>query len=142
MKPEAQWEIERGLKLTAMEVYKAWVARTNWYGMMLKLFERYEYLLLPSAQVFPFDATTHWPKTINGKTMDTYHRWMEVVVPASLTGSPVISMPVGFSQDGLPMGMQIIGRNHADFAVLQLACAYEQATNWVGKHLPALIKRD
>ena len=142
MKPEAQWEIERGLKLTAMEVYKAWVARTNWYGMMLRLFERYEYLLLPSAQVFPFDATTHWPKTINGKTMDTYHRWMEVVVPASLAGSPVISMPVGFSQDELPMGMQIIGRNHADFAVLQLAYAYEQATNWVGKHLPALIKGD
>jgi amidase len=74
--------------------------------------------------------------------MDTYHRWMEVVVPASLAGSPVISMPVGFSQDELPMGMQIIGRNHADFAVLQLAYAYEQATNWVGKHLPALIKGD
>jgi amidase len=141
MKPEAQWEVERGLKLTGTEVYKAWVARTSWYEMMRGLFERYEYLLLPSAQVFPFDATTHWPKTINGKTMDTYHRWMEVVVPGSLAGAPIISMPAGFSQDGLPMGIQIIGRNHADFAVLQLAYAYEQATNWVGKRLPPLIKR-
>ena len=110
--------------------------------MMRRLFERYEYLLLPSAQVFPFDATTHWPKAMNGKTMDTYHRWMEVVVPGSLAGSPIISMPVGFSKDGLPMGMQIIGRRHADFAVLQLAYAYEQATNWVGQRLPPLIKRD
>jgi amidase len=49
-------------------------------------------------------------------------------------------MPVGFNQDGLPMGVQIIGKNHADFAVLQLAYAYEQATNWVSKHLPPLIK--
>jgi amidase len=140
MKPEARWEVEGGLKLMATDVYQAWVARTSWYEMMRKLFESYDYLLLPSAQVFPFDATTHWPQAINGKTMDTYHRWMEVVVPGSMSGSPVISMPVGFSQDGLPMGMQIIGPHHADFAVLQLAYAYEQATNWVGQHLPALIK--
>jgi amidase len=141
MKPEARWEVEGGLKLSAADVYKASFARSNWYQAMRKLFESYDYLLLPSAQVFPFDATTHWPKSINGKTMDTYHRWMEVVIPGSLTGSPVISMPVGFNRDGLPMGIQIIGKNRTDFAVLQLAYAYEQATNWVGKHLPALITR-
>jgi amidase len=139
MKPEARWEVERGLKLTAAEVYKASFARSNWYQAIRKLFETYDYLLLPSAQVFPFDAGLHWPKEINGKTMDTYHRWMEIVVPASLSGSPTISMPVGFSKEGLPMGIQIIGRNHADFAVLQLAYAYEQATNWVKKHLPPLL---
>ena len=59
--------------------------------------------------------------------MDTYHRWMEVVIPASLAGVPAISVPVGFNQDGLPMGMQIIGKPQADLAVLQLAYAYEQA---------------
>jgi amidase len=141
MKPEAQWEVEGGLKLTALDAYKACVARSAWYEAMRKLFQKYEYLLLPSAQVFPFDANVHWPKSINGVKMDTYHRWMEVVVPASLSGCPVINVPVGFNRDGLPMGMQIIGRNHADFAVLQLAYAYEQATHWVRDTLPPLLKK-
>jgi amidase len=141
MKPEAQWEVEGGLKLSGLDVYKASGARSGWYEAMRKLFERYDYLLLPSAQVFPFDADVHWPKAINGITMDTYHRWMEVVVPGSLSGCPVINVPVGFSQDWLPMGMQVIGKNHADFAVLQLAYAYEQATHWVSKNLPPLLKQ-
>jgi amidase len=140
MKPEARWEVEGGLNLTALDVYKASVARSRWYEALGTLFESYDYLLLPSAQVFPFDAGIHWPKAIDGVTMDTYHRWMEVVVPGSLSGGPIISMPAGFNRDGLPMGVQIIGKNHADFAVLQLAYAYEQATNWVSKHLPPLIK--
>ena len=140
MKPEARWEVEGGLNLTALDVYKASVARSRWYEALGTLFESYDYLLLPSAQVFPFDAGIHWPKAIDGVTMDTYHRWMEVVVPGSLSGGPIISMPAGFNRDGLPMVVQIIGKNHADFAVLQLAYAYEQATNWVSKHLPPLIK--
>jgi amidase len=68
--------------------------------------------------------------------MDTYHRWMEVVVPGSMSGGPAINVPVGFNAAGLPMGMQIIGARHADFAVLQLGHAYEQATQWVKKRPP------
>jgi amidase len=89
--------------------------------------------------VFPFAADVHWPQEIDGRKMDTYHRWMEVCSFATLTGCPVISVPVGFNQDGLPMGMQIIGRNHADLEVLRLAYAYEQATQWVSKHPPCLL---
>jgi amidase len=89
--------------------------------------------------VFPFDASEHWPKSIHGVSMDTYHRWMEVVVPASLLGHPVLNVPVGFGSQGLPMGMQIIGRHHADLSVLQLGFAYEEATGWVGHHLPPLL---
>jgi len=139
MKPEAQWEVENGLKLSALEVYNASRARSEWYVAVQKLFQKYDYLLLPSAQVFPFDAAVHWPKAINGVVMDTYHRWMEVVVPASLLGFPTINVPVGFGQQGLPMGMQIIGRHNADLAVLQIAYAYEQATDWVRGHLPPLL---
>jgi amidase len=83
----------------------------------------------------------HWPKSINGVAMDTYHRWMEVMVPATLLNCPVIGVPVGFNDDGLPMGMQIIGKNHADFAVLQLAYAYEQASPSVREKMPALLKQ-
>jgi amidase len=102
-------------------------------------FRNFDYLLIPSAQVFPFDADLHWPKSVNGVTMDTYHRWMEVVVPATLLDCPVIGMPVGFNGEGLPMGVQIIGENHADFAVLQIAYAYEEATHWIQKQLPPLL---
>ena len=141
MKPEAVWEVERGIKLSAQDVYQASVERSELYRAVLKLFDNYEYLALPSAQVFPFDASTHWPKTVNGVAMDTYHRWMEVVVLASMLGFPVANVPVGFSPDGLPMGMQIIGRRHADFAVLQLAHAYEQSTRWLRDYRPPLLSR-
>ena len=141
MKPEAVWEVERGIKLSAQDVYQASVERSELYRAVLKLFDNYEYLALPSAQVFPFDASTHWPKTVNGVAMDTYHRWMEVVVLASMLGFPVANVPVGFSRDGLPMGMQIIGRRHADFAMLQLAHAYEQSTRWLRDYRPPLLSR-
>jgi amidase len=139
LKPEAQWEIEGGLNLTGKQVFDATEDRRHWYDALVKQWERFDYLLLPTAQVFPFDAKLHWPSEINGRKMDTYHRWMEVVTPATLAGCPAISVPVGFSATGLPMGMQIMGRRHADLAVLQLAYAYEQATQWVQKRLPPLL---
>jgi amidase len=141
LKPEAQWEVEGGLGLTGADLAKAFAARTQWYEAVRKLFLRFDYLLIPSAQVFPFDAEVHWPKSINGVAMDTYHRWMEVMVPATLLNCPVIGVPVGFNDEGLPMGMQIIGKNHADFAVLQLAYAYEQASPSVREKIPALLKQ-
>jgi amidase len=98
---------------------------------MLKLFERFDVLALPAAQVWPFDVTERWPNKINNTPMDTYHRWMEVVLYATFAGLPCISVPAGFGQDshnqGLPMGLQLIEKPQGDFALLQLAHAYEQA---------------
>ncbi|MGM3278227.1 amidase [Ralstonia sp. 24A2] len=139
MKPELIWEIEGGLKLSAQDYFRASADRSAWYNAINALFARYDFLLLPTAQVFPFDAKTHWPASVAGKTMDTYHRWMEVVTPVSLSGSPAMSVPVGFGAQGLPMGVQIIGKRQADLAVLQLAYAYEQATQWVQRRPPALL---
>jgi amidase len=140
LKPEAQWEVEGSFSLTAQNVYDASVARTAWYQSVCRLFDSFDFLLLPSAQVFSFDVDLHWPREINGVKMDTYHRWMEVVIPGTLSGCPVINVPVGFSRQGLPMGMQIIGKHHQDFAVLQIAHAYEQAAPWVRDHLPPLLQ--
>src|SRR5437868_7025110 len=84
LKPEACREIEHGLKLSASDVFAASVDRSNWYRAISRLFEDFDYLLLPSAQVFPFDKNQPWPTSIEGVTMDTYHRWMEVVIPATL----------------------------------------------------------
>lgn len=140
LKPEACWEVENGLKLGASEVYCASVVRSDWYRAISRLFERFDYLLLPSAQVFPFDKKTHWPASIEGISMDTYHRWMEVVIPGTLSGCPVASVQVGFSEKGLPMGLQIIGRHQADFAVLQLAHAYETASRWFSRCPSPLLR--
>ncbi len=141
LKPEAVWEIEGGLGLTGEDVWNATLARSNWYNALLKLFERCDFLALPSAHLFPFDANEPWPKAIAGKSMDTYHRWMEVVIGASLAGLPVISVPAGFNAAGLPMGIQLIGKPRADLAVLQLAHAYDQATQWVKRRLPPMLHR-
>ena len=139
MKPEACSEVERGAKLTAYELFDASVARTAWYRAVCGLFERFDYLVLPSTQVFPFDAELHWPREVGGRPMDTYHRWMEIVVPVTMSGCPVLNVPVGFSPSGLPMGIQLIGRHHDELGCLQLARAYEQATGWVERHRPPLI---
>jgi amidase len=93
---------------------------------MLALLDRCDFLALPTAQVWPFDAALRWPNNIAGREMDTYHRWMEVVIYATFAGLPCISIPVGFNSTGLPMGMQLIGRPRGDLAVLQLAHAYEK----------------
>jgi amidase len=100
LKPEAQWEVESGLQLSAMDVYRASANRSAVYQAADQLFKDYDYLLLPTAQVFPFAVDVHWPQEINGRKMDTYHRWMEVCSFATLIGCPVINVPVGFNQDG------------------------------------------
>ncbi|MCO5397638.1 amidase [Ralstonia soli] len=138
MKPEAIWEIENGLKLTAAEVYQASINRSAWYQALNTLFQQYDYLVLPSAQVFPFDAKLHWPKEINGKPMDTYHRWMEVVIGGSLSGLPVLNVPAGFGPTGLPMGLQVMGPAQADLSVLQIGYAYEQASGYAKVRSPLL----
>jgi amidase len=138
LKPETVWEIEQGLGLSAEAVYSASVIRSRWYAHAARLFDRFDAVVLPSAQVWPFPVDWRWPKSINGVTMDTYHRWMEVVVPASLIGLPALSVPVGFGALGLPMGMQIIGRAGADADVLALGQAYHLATDWPAKRPPAL----
>ena len=141
MKPEAIWEVERGLALSARAVARASTGRSAWYAAFCALLEDYDYFVLPSAQVFPFDAGIHWPEAIAGRPMDTYHRWMEVVAPVTMTGCPALNVPVGFNGEGLPMGMQIVGRNHGEWDCLQLAHAYDQATGWTRTRPPALVAR-
>lgn len=137
LKPEILHEVRTGLKVSASDVYEASALRTLWYQAMLTLFDRYDYLIAPSAQVFPFDADIPWPRTIAGRHMDTYHRWMEVVIGPSMAGLPAAALPAGFNGQGLPTGFQLIGRPRCDGDVLSLAALYEQATEWLGQ-LPKL----
>jgi amidase len=131
IKPEALWEHDQAAHLGGQETYRASVRRSAFYQQMLALFERCHFLALPSAQVWPFDASERWPTSIAGREMDTYHRWMEVTIYATFAGLPCISVPVGFNAGGLPMGMQLIGPPRTDAAVLKLAQAYEDAAQEV-----------
>jgi amidase len=139
IKPESQWEYEQGAKHSGMDVHRALVNRSAWFQRTLALFEQFDFLVQPSAQCFPFPVTQHWPAELGGRTMDSYHRWMEGMALATLAGLPAISVPAGFDSRGLPMGLQLIGRPGADLAVLQLAQAYDVATGWVSRHPPALL---
>jgi amidase len=130
LKPEAVWEVEGALRLTATDIYAASKERSAWYWKLLELFERFDALALPTSQVFPFDVTTHWPHRIAGRSMDTYHRWMEVCAPASMAGCPAVNVPVGFDATGRPMGMQMIGRPRGDLALLRVAAMFEQTVPW------------
>jgi len=127
IKPEALWEHDNGATLTASDVMAASVERTAFYQHVLRLFERVDFLALPSAQVWPFPVEERWPKTVAGRAMDTYHRWMEVVVIATFTGLAAVSVPAGFSATGLPMGLQLVGKPRSDLDLLRLARTYETA---------------
>jgi amidase len=136
LKPETVWEIEQGLGLTAQAVFDASVIRSAWYARLADLFAQVDVIAMPSAQVWPFPADWRWPQTIGDRAMDTYHRWMEVVVPVSLAGVPSLSVPVGFGPQGLPMGMQIAGPVGSDAQVLGVGQAWHAATDWPGQRPP------
>ncbi len=136
LKPEAIWEIERGQALSAAEIQRASSIRSDWYRRVMALFDSYDALVLPSAQVWPFPADWRYPETIEGTEMDTYHRWMEVVVPVSLLGLSAIAIPAGFGEAGLPMGIQIFGPRGADRSLLDLADAYHHQTDWPNARPP------
>lgn len=138
IKPETQWEIARGESLSAEDVYAASLIRSRWYSAAQALFQTYDFLVMPSAQVWPFPAEWRWPETVAGVAMDSYHRWMEVVVPVSLIGLPSLNVPVGFGAEGLPTGVQIIGPTGADARVLALGEAYHSATHWPQMRPPVI----
>jgi amidase len=139
MKPESVFEVESAHKLSALDITAASGVRTEWYHAMRRFFETYDYLVLPTAQLFPFDVDLHWPREIAGQQMTTYHEWMKGMLPVTMAGSPALAVPAGFNARGLPMGIQIVGRNHAELACLQLGHAYDAATNWSYKRLPPLL---
>ena len=141
LKPEAIYEIETGLKLSAFDITAASQIRSDWSKATDRLFERYDFLLVPTAQLFPFDISWRWPAEIAGTPMATYHEWMKAVCLITMTGCPALAVPAGFSQAGLPIGLQIVAPNRKDLAALQLANAYHKATGWTEKRPPPLLAK-
>ena len=92
------------MKLSAFNISGASAARTRWYNSVRRLFERFDYLVMPTAQTFAFDINEHWPHQIAGHTMQTYHEWMKATCLISLSGCPSLAVPAGFDARGRAMG--------------------------------------
>jgi amidase len=138
MKPEAIWEVEQGGGLSGADVARAMARHAELIERMRRFLERYEFFVCAVNQVPPFDVTLDWPKTIEGVAMEHYLAWMRSAYWITTTFCPAISVPAGFTPDGLPVGIQIVGRYRDDLGVLQLAHAFEQATG-VGRRRPSLV---
>ena len=137
MKREAVWQIEAGKDLTGSDIARAMARHGELMERFRRFLERYEFLVCTVNQVAPFDAAISWPREIEGVLMENYLSWMKSAYWITATFCPAISVPAGFTADGLPVGIQIVGRYRDDLGVLQIAHAFEQVTG-VGKRRPAI----
>lgn len=137
MKDTVIWNIEQGEKLSGPQVGTAELKRSQLFERMRRFMADYDFLVAPVVQVLPFDVNTPYVTEIDGKPMSTYIEWMRSCSDITVTGSPALSVPCGFSSAGLPVGLQIVGRFLDDFGVLQMGHAFEQATGY-GRRRPAV----
>ncbi len=137
MQPNLVWNIEQGFKLSALDVGKAQIARSALWQRARRFFEKYDILLVPTAGALPFPFETISPPVVGGRQMSNYVEWLGITYGITLTGLPSISVPCGWSEDGLPVGIQIVGRRLAEASILRAAAAFEQARPWNNRR-PAL----
>jgi amidase len=137
VKEAIRWNAELGAKLTGPEIARAEVLHTRLYERIVAFFERYDVLLAPTTQVLPFPVQLEYPTEIGGVPQENYLEWMRSCTLISATGCPALSVPAGFTPDGLPVGLQVIGAPRADRRVLEVGHAFEQATG-VGRRHPDL----
>ncbi len=137
MKATVVWNIEEGLRLSTADIERAAHRHAQLVERAVDFFRRFDFVVLPVTQVLPFDVHTEYPVEIEGESMPTYLDWMRSCWCITLTGSPAISVPCGFTEAGLPVGVQIVGRRGDDRGVLRLAHAFERATR-VGDRRPGI----
>lgn len=128
-----RWNMNQGLGLDIEDFQRASELRTAAYQRIIEFLAQYDFLILPTSQVPPFDIEWDWVREINGQHLQTYIDWMASCCIISTTTLPAVSVPAGFTRDGLPVGIQIVGGFQKDFELLQLAHAFEEATNYAAK---------
>jgi len=136
LKDTVIWNIEEGLKRSPEQIARATTLRSELFQRMRAFLEKYEFLLCPVNQLPPFPVEVEWPREIDGVRLGNYLDWMKSCYYITITSHPAISVPAGFTPEGLPVGLQIVGRYRDDFGVLQLAHAFEQATQYWKRRPP------
>jgi len=137
LKDTIVWNIEAGRKLSASQLARAEKLRTALFQRMHQFMQRYDFIVLPVNQVPPFPIEQQYVTEIDGVAMESYIDWMRSCYYVTASAHPALSLPCGFTDDGLPVGMQIVGRHRGEFELLQIAHAFEQATG-VGQRRPAI----
>jgi amidase len=132
------WEVERGSKLSSRDIAQALALRSRAWDRMRVFQEKYEYFVTPTSQVLPFDVNQPYPTEIEGVKMSTYIEWQKSCILISALENPALSVPCGFTDEGLPVGLQIVGRHRDEWSVLQLGYAFEQATK-IGRVRPGIV---
>ena len=130
MTEQAIWEYKKGSKIKDDDIDIAITKKLDCFNQVGKLFDKFDFLALPSAQIFPFDKKIQYPYELNNKKLDTYHRWLEIFIMSSLLELPTVSLPIGFNKNGSPMGIQIIGNKGDDLKVFSFAKKYEEVFNY------------
>jgi amidase len=131
-------DIEQGLALTAKDIARAEVLRSVLWHRVQAFMATRDLLVLPTVAVRPFPVEQPYPTQINGKPLSNYTQWLYLTYGITVTGLPAISVPCGFTRDGLPVGLQIVGRRCQDAAVLSAAAAFEAAAPWVDRVPPVV----
>jgi len=116
-----------GLDLTATDIHRALLARTRLHARVAALFEGIDILATPAVQLPPFPVDWTWPREVAGVPQPDYLGWMRASWHISATVLPAISVPCGFTEDGLPVGIQFVGRALAEAEVLRVSMAFEAA---------------
>ena len=127
---QAIWEYKKGSKINDDDINHALRQKHDCFQQVEKIFNKFDFIALPSAQIFPFDKKIQYPSKINNKNLDTYHRWLEVFILSSLLELPTMTIPIGFNKNSLPMGLQIIGKKGEDLKVYSFAKKYEYIFNF------------
>ncbi|WP_223198498.1 amidase [Solihabitans fulvus] len=138
LKPSLADNIEQGRRLRGRDIGRAEVLHTQLFHRMREFLTRYDVLALPVSQVPPFDVDLEYPTEIAGVPQESYVDWMRSCYLISATGLPALSVPAGFTQGGLPVGLQLVGRHRGEFALLQIGHAFEQATGF-GRRRPGVV---
>ena len=141
LKESIVWNVDEGRKLTGADLARAERLHAALFHRVREFFDRYDLLLLPVSQVVPFDAALEYPTTVGGQEQQTYLDWMRSAYFVTATGCPALSVPAGFTADGLPVGLQVVGPHHGDLAVLQAGYAFEQATHHQLRRPPVVRPR-
>jgi amidase len=134
------WNIEQGLALTSREIGRAEKLRSILWHRVRRFMEDYELLVLPTVAVKPFPIEQPYPTEINGEPLADYTQWFSLTYAITVLGLPAISVPAGFTRDGLPVGIQIVGRRRQEAAVLSAAAAFEKAAPWADRIPPVVTE--